>query len=60
MGESQHAPAEAALTPLSEVLTHRATGRTDDSGITIFDSSGIGLQDPYPGLALLKKMDISL
>ncbi|GAP52928.1 putative uncharacterized protein [Streptomyces azureus] len=60
MGESQHAPAEAALTPLGEVLAHRATGRTDDSGITIFDSSGIGLQDLSLGLALLKKMDISL
>lgn len=60
MGESQHAPAEAVLTPLGEVLTHRAAGRTDDSDITIFDSSGIGLQDLYLGLALLKKMDISL
>ncbi|WP_338775639.1 ornithine cyclodeaminase family protein [Streptomyces sp. DG1A-41] len=60
MGESQHAPAEAVLTPLGEVLTHRAAGRTDDSDITIFDSSGLGLQDLYLGLALLKKMDISL
>ncbi|MFI5698699.1 hypothetical protein ACIA78_01495 [Streptomyces xanthochromogenes] len=39
---------------------NRAPGRADDSDITVFDSSGIGLQDLYPGLALLKKMDISL
>ncbi|WP_246204267.1 ornithine cyclodeaminase family protein [Streptomyces tailanensis] len=60
MGESQHAPAQTVLTPLGEVLTQRATGRTDDSDITVFDSSGIGAQDLYLGLALLKKMDISL
>ncbi|MFD5270861.1 ornithine cyclodeaminase family protein [Streptomyces sp. NPDC058335] len=60
MGESQHAPAQTVLTPLGEVLTHRATGRTDESDITVFDSSGIGVQDLYLGLALLKKMDITL
>lgn len=60
MGESQHAPAATVLTPLGEVLTGHAAGRTDDSDITVFDSSGIGLQDLYLGLALLKKMDISL
>jgi ornithine cyclodeaminase len=60
MGESQHAPAATILTPLGEVLTGRAAGRADDSDITLFDSSGIGLQDLYLGLALLKKMDISL
>jgi ornithine cyclodeaminase len=60
MGESQHAPAQTVLIPLGEVLTQRATGRTDDSDITVFDSSGIGLQDLYLGMALLKKMDLSL
>ncbi|MFI1488849.1 ornithine cyclodeaminase family protein [Streptomyces sp. NPDC020747] len=60
MGESRHASAQTVLIPLGEVLTQRATGRTDDSDITVFDSSGIGLQDLYLGLALLKKMDISL
>ncbi|MFI1035480.1 ornithine cyclodeaminase family protein [Streptomyces sp. NPDC020951] len=60
MGESQHSPAETVLIPLGEVLTHHVTGRIDDSDITVFDSSGIGVQDLYLGLALLKKMDISL
>ncbi|MFJ9818415.1 ornithine cyclodeaminase family protein [Streptomyces sp. NPDC101151] len=60
MGESQHAPEGTVLTPLGEVLTGRATGRHDDGDITVFDSSGIGLQDLYLGLALLKRMDITL
>jgi ornithine cyclodeaminase len=60
MGETQHAPAGTVLTPLGEVLTGRAEGRTADSDITVFDSSGIGVQDLYLGLALLKKMDITL
>ncbi|MCX5387302.1 ornithine cyclodeaminase family protein [Streptomyces sp. NBC_00083] len=60
MGESQHAPDGTVLTPLGDVLTHRAAGRADADDITVFDSSGIGLQDLYLGLALLKKMDISL
>lgn len=60
MGESRHAPADTVLTPLGEVLTGRAEGRTADSDITVFDSSGIGVQDLYLGLALLEKMDISL
>ncbi|MDQ1050902.1 ornithine cyclodeaminase family protein [Streptomyces sp. V4I2] len=60
MGESQHAPAQTILTPLGEVLTRRAAGRTDDSDLTVFDSSGIGVQDLYLGLALLKKMDLCL
>ncbi|MFF3978186.1 ornithine cyclodeaminase family protein [Streptomyces sp. NPDC001828] len=60
MGESQHAPAGTVLTPLGEVLIRRVSGRRDDSDITVFDSSGIGVQDLYLGLALLKKMDISL
>ncbi|MFD5793393.1 ornithine cyclodeaminase family protein [Streptomyces diastatochromogenes] len=60
MGDSRHAPEETVLTPLGEVLTGRATGRGDDADITVFDSSGIGLQDLYLGLALLKRMDITL
>ncbi|MFJ8743610.1 hypothetical protein ACIRL2_30060 [Embleya sp. NPDC127516] len=60
LGESRHSPARTVLTPLGEVLTGHPTGRIDDNDITAFDSSGIGVQDLYPGLALLKKTDISL
>ncbi|MFF1767950.1 hypothetical protein [Streptomyces sp. NPDC058249] len=60
LGESRHAPKDTALTPLGEVLTGRAAGRGRDSDVTIFDSSGIGLQDLYLGLALLEKMEVAL
>ena len=56
-GEFQHAPATAALATLGDVLTGRASGRRDENDITIFDSSGIGLQDLHLGLALLRKLD---
>ncbi|MFD4256884.1 ornithine cyclodeaminase family protein [Streptomyces sp. NPDC058534] len=60
MGESQHAPEETVLTALGDVLTTRAPGRDGREDITVFDSSGIGLQDLCLGLALLKKMDVAL
>jgi ornithine cyclodeaminase len=56
LGEFQHAPATAALTTLGDVLTGRAPGRQDADAVTIFDSSGIGLQDLHLGLALLQKL----
>lgn len=60
IGESQHAAQGTELTALGAVLIGRAPGRGDNDDITLFDSSGIGLQDLYLGLALLKKMDITL
>ncbi|MEV1066882.1 hypothetical protein [Streptomyces sp. NPDC050263] len=60
MGESRNAPEETVLTPLGEVLVGRAPGRRDAADVTIFDSSGIGLQDLYLGLALLEELDITL
>ncbi|WP_203184217.1 ornithine cyclodeaminase family protein [Streptomyces pratensis] len=60
MGESQHASEDAVLIPLGDVLTDRVSGRDVDEDITVFDSSGVGLQDLCLGLALLKKMDVSL
>ncbi|GAA1257958.1 hypothetical protein GCM10009646_52480 [Streptomyces aureus] len=60
MGESQHAPADAVLTALGDILTARTPGRDGGDDVTVFDSSGIGLQNLYLGLALLKKMDVAL
>ncbi|MFE0349540.1 hypothetical protein [Streptomyces griseoluteus] len=60
MGESRHAPQGTVLTALGAVLTGRSPGRDGDGDITVFDSSGFGLQDLCLGLALLKKMDITL
>ncbi|MCB1389162.1 MAG: ornithine cyclodeaminase family protein [Rhodobacteraceae bacterium] len=50
LGEAQHAVAAglleaAAITPLGEVLTGAAQGRRAADEITLFDGTGVGLQD---------------
>ncbi|MGQ0565327.1 MAG: iminosuccinate reductase BhcD [Gemmobacter sp.] len=50
IGEAQHAVAagllaEAAIVPLGRVLTGAHPGRSSDSEITLFDGTGVGLQD---------------
>ncbi|WP_461073069.1 ornithine cyclodeaminase family protein [Streptomyces pseudoechinosporeus] len=60
LGELQHAPADAPVTALGDVLTGHAPGRTSPHDITVFDSSGIGLQDLHLGLALLECLGVSL
>lgn len=47
IGEFQHAGPDQLITPIGEVLTERAAGRFSADEITIFDSSGISLQDLY-------------
>ena len=59
IGEFQHAAAliqagTASLTQIGTVLSGQAPGRLDDQAITIFDSSGIALQDLYIAERLLK------
>ncbi len=50
IGEAQHAVAqgllaEGTIVPLGRVLTGAHAGRTSDSEITLFDGTGVGLQD---------------
>ncbi len=45
---------EIAITPIGDVITKKAPGRTSDEAITVFDSSGIALQDLYIAEALIK------
>jgi len=50
IGEAQHAVAagllaEGAITPLGDVLIGRHPGRTSAEEITLFDGTGVGLQD---------------
>lgn len=50
IGECQHARVaglvtEAGLCPIGDVISGKAPGRTQDSTITVFDSTGVGLQD---------------
>ena len=59
IGEFQHAAAliqagSVSLTQIGAVLSGQAPGRSDDQAITIFDSSGIALQDLYIAERLLK------
>lgn len=50
IGEAQHAVAAglldvAAITPLGQVLVGEHAGRSDPEEITLFDGTGVGLQD---------------
>jgi alanine dehydrogenase len=48
---------EADVTPLGAVLAGTATGRRDDDEITIFDSTGLAIQDLAIALAALELVD---
>ncbi|MEL6583710.1 MAG: iminosuccinate reductase BhcD [Pseudomonadota bacterium] len=50
IGEAQHAIAagtltEAGITPIGDVINGAHPGRTSDEEITLFDGTGVGLQD---------------
>ena len=50
IGEAQHAIAqgmikESDITPIGEVITGKHKGRVSDDEITLFDGTGVGLQD---------------
>ena len=55
IGEFQHAPKHRTITALGHVLTGTAAGRTAPDQTTVFDSSGIALQDLYIATALLEQ-----
>jgi ornithine cyclodeaminase/alanine dehydrogenase-like protein (mu-crystallin family) len=59
LGEFQHASerAQAGLRALGDVLRTGEGGRTDPEEITVFDSSGIALQDLTIARAILAKAD---
>jgi ornithine cyclodeaminase len=54
IGEFQHAEAKAQLTAIGDVLSGKARGRVSADDVTIFDSSGIALQDLYIAQAIIK------
>lgn len=55
IGEFQHVP-QATLTEIGTVLAGAAKGRSDGSAITVFDSSGISLQDLFVASAVIERM----
>jgi ornithine cyclodeaminase len=59
IGEFQHVrgaidAGALAVTPIGDVIDKRAPGRRFDNEITVFDSSGISLQDLYMADALIR------
>jgi ornithine cyclodeaminase len=62
IGEFQHASAQAqaGLRAIGDVLRRGEGGRTDPAEITVFDSSGIALQDLTIARAILAKADARL
>jgi ornithine cyclodeaminase len=53
VGEFQHAPTSADIAAIGAVLTGAAPGRIGPDEITVFDSSGIALQDLYMAKAVI-------
>jgi alanine dehydrogenase len=61
-GDLAHAVESGALTrdrvtDLGAVLAGEASGRTDDDDITVFDSTGLAIQDLAIALAALERLD---
>ena len=54
IGEFQHADATAQLTAIGDVLSGKSWGRIAAEDITIFDSSGLSLQDLYVAQAVIQ------
>lgn len=60
IGESQHAVgagliAEGDIVPLGDVITGKHAGRSGPEAITVFDGTGVGLQDlAVAGMAVLR------
>ena len=57
IGEFQHAPESSELIAIGRVLDGEHSGRTSQSETTVFDSSGIALQDLYVASAILRRLD---
>ncbi|CTQ61245.1 ornithine cyclodeaminase family protein [Roseibium album] len=57
IGEFQHAAENLYLAAIGDVLCGRAPGRTDDDEITIFDSSGLSVQDLYVARTVLELVE---
>ncbi len=54
IGEFQHAPESATLTNIGDVLLAKAQGRLSQEQITIYDSSGLSIQDLYIAQKILE------
>ena len=59
IGEFQHASPEHRIEAIGSVLLGHVPGRTSEDEITIFDSSGIAVQDLFIARALLEKVGVN-
>ena len=55
IGEFQHAAPDAPIVAIGAVLTGEAPGRASEEDITVFDSSGLAIQDLYVARALIAR-----
>jgi alanine dehydrogenase len=56
IGEFQHLRPDADVTPIGAVITGTVKGRTRDDQVTVFDGTGVGLQDLACAQAVIKAM----
>lgn len=54
IGEYQHADTDLELVAIGDVLAGRTAGRQDQNEITIFDSSGVSIQDLHVGRKIVE------
>jgi len=58
IGEFQHLTTDVDVTPIGAVIAGTAKGRTNDDQVTVFDGTGVGLQDLACAQAVVKAMGI--
>lgn len=59
IGEFQHARADHVLHPLGQVITGGVPGRVSDEQITVFDSSGLSIQDLVAARYIISRFERS-
>ena len=60
IGEFQHAASGASVVAIGAVLAGEAAGRVNDDEITVFDSSGLAIQDLYVARELIARREARL
>ena len=59
IGEFQHVPDDAPIVTIGSVIEGTASGRTNDDQVTVFDGTGVGLQDLACAQAVIKALGAS-
>ena len=59
IGEFQHVASDVDILTIGSIVQGTATGRTGDDQITVFDGTGVGLQDLACAQAVMKRLGAS-